>query len=131
MTNEKFKPNFSKLGGLISVIVEDESDKSLLMNAFMNEEAWKKTLETRLATYWSREKQKIWVKGEESGNYQKVKEIYIDCDADSMRLVVKQIGGAACHKGYKSCFFRKLNLETGELEEISKKVFNPNEVYKK
>ena len=99
------------------------------MLAFMNEEAWNMTLSTGKATYFSRSRQKLWVKGESSGHVQLVREIRIDCDNDTVLLKVKQIGEAACHKGYKSCFFRKVeNNEAVITDEI---VFDPKEVYKK
>jgi phosphoribosyl-AMP cyclohydrolase len=99
------------------------------MVAFMNKEAFEKTVETNKATYWSRSRSQLWVKGESSGNIQEVKEIFIDCDNDTVLVKVDQIGGAACHTGYNTCFYRK--LEDGELKVTGTKVFNPDEVYKK
>ena len=116
--------DFSKGNGLIPVIAQDLETGEVLMLAYMNEEAWKKTLETKKAHYFSRSRNKQWMKGEESGNVQEVKEIYIDCDADAVLLKIKQIGGAACHEGYKSCFFRDVNAKIN-----SKRVFNPEEKY--
>jgi len=121
--------NFEKTGGLISVIAQDYETGEVLMLAYMNEEAFNKTLETSKAHYWSRSRGKLWLKGEESGHLQLVKEILIDCDGDTLLLKVEQIGGAACHKGYKSCFFRR--IEDGEVKIISKQVFDPKEKYKK
>lgn len=121
------KLNFKKLNGLIPVISQDYKTNKVLMQAFMNKEAWEKTLETGKATYYSRTKKKIWTKGEESGNFQLIREILIDCDNDCLLLKVKQSGGA-CHKGYDSCFFRK--LEKGKIKVVGKKVFEPSEVYK-
>ena len=92
-------------------------------------EAWEETLKTGCATYWSRSRQKLWKKGEESGNRQIIKEILIDCDEDTVLFKVDQIGGAACHEGYKSCFFRK--LENGNLQIVGERVFDPKKVYHK
>ena len=117
-------PNFSKENGLIPAIAQDSETGEVLMLAYMNEESWKKTLSTKKAYYYSRSRGKLWMKGEESGNIQEIKSIFIDCDEDTILLKVKQIGGAACHKGYKSCFFRDVN---GKI--IGKKIFNPKEKY--
>ena len=121
------KLNFDKMGGMIPVIAQDFTSKEVLMLAFMNQEAWKKTLETGKACYFSRSRNKLWMKGEQSGNVQLVKEVYIDCDEDTVLLMVEQVGNAACHKGYKSCFYRKLN---GDLKIIGEKIFDPEKVYK-
>ena len=121
--------NFDKLNGLVPAIVQDYKTGEVLMLAFMNEEAWQKTLETGLAHYYSRTRNTLWQKGSSSGHVQRVKEIYVDCDNDTVLLKVEQIGGAACHTGYRSCFYRK--LENGELKVVGEKVFNPEEVYKK
>ena len=129
MEKNEFKLDFKKLGGLIPVIAQDEKTGAVLMLAFMNEEAFEKTLETKKATYWSRSRNKLWTKGESSGNIQKVKEIITDCDNDSLLLKVEQVGGAACHEGYKSCFFKK--IADGKIEIVGKRLFNPDEVYKK
>jgi len=119
--------DFSKNNGLIPVIAQDYHTGEVLMLAFMNEEAWEKTQETGIAHYYSRTRKTLWKKGGSSGHIQKVKEIFVDCDNDTLLLKVEQIG-AACHKGYRSCFYRK--LENGRLKIMSKKVFNPKEVYK-
>ena len=116
--------------GLIPAIVQDWKDGTILMVAYMNAASFEKTLKTKKATYWSRSRQKFWVKGEESGNIQKVKEIYYDCDADCILIKVHQIGGAACHVGYRSCFYRKLSF-TGNTKVIGKKVFDPKKIYGK
>jgi phosphoribosyl-AMP cyclohydrolase len=121
--------DFSKFDGLLPAIVQDEETSEVLMVAFMNEEAWKATLETGKATYYSRSRKNLWVKGESSGHVQHVREIRIDCDNDTVLLKVDQVGGAACHLGYKSCFFRK--IENGEAVTMGKPLFDPNEVYKK
>ena len=99
------------------------------MLAFMNEEAYNETLSTGRAVYFSRSRNKLWRKGEESGNVQKVVGIFLDCDRDTLLLKVEQIGGAACHEGYKSCFFRQVTDEG--LKVIAQRVFDPAEVYHK
>ncbi len=121
--------NFEKLNGLVPAIVQDYETGEVLMLAFMNEEAWQKTLETGLAHYYSRTRNTLWQKGSSSGNVQRVKEIYVDCDEDTILLKVEQVGNAACHTGYRSCFYRR--LEDGKLKIVGKKIFNPEEVYKK
>ncbi len=121
--------DFSKGDGLIPAIAQDYQTGEVLMLAYINEESWNETLKTGNATYWTRSRQKLWRKGEESGNVQVVKEILVDCDADTVIFKIDQIGGAACHKGYRSCFFRK--LENGELKIQGERVFDPAEVYKK
>ena len=120
--------NFDKLGGLIPVVVQDYTSGEVLMLAFMNRQAWEETVKTRQGTYWSRSRDQLWVKGETSGNVQEVKEIYVDCDADTVLLKVIQQGGAACHTGYRSCFYQKLEGE--ELKVVGKRVFDPQEVYR-
>lgn len=122
------KLNFKKLYGLIPVVVQDYKTNEVLMLAFMNKEAWNKTLATGNAHYYSRARKMVWMKGETSGNIQKVKEIYIDCDQDSILLKVEQ-KVAACHLGYKSCFFKK--IKDNEIIIAKKRIFNPEEVYKK
>lgn len=98
------------------------------MLAFMNQEAWEATVSSGNATYFSRSRQKLWVKGETSGHRQRVKEIRIDCDGDTVLLKIEQIGDAACHTGYRSCFHRK--IENGSITIVGKPVFDPEEVYK-
>ena len=120
--------NFAKGDGLVPAIVQDAETKEVLMMAYMNSESWKATLQTGKATYWSRSRQKLWLKGEESGHFQLIKDIFIDCDNDTILLQVKQLGEAACHTGYKSCFYRKLSGE--DFVIIGEKIFNPKEVYK-
>jgi phosphoribosyl-AMP cyclohydrolase len=124
------KPDFSKQNGMIPIIAQDFSTGRVLMLAYMNELAWDKTVETGKAHYWSRSRGKLWCKGEESGNLQLVEGIFVDCDRDAVLLKVTQIGGAACHTGFESCFYRRYT-EQGELEVIGKPVFDPAEVYKK
>ncbi|MDO9566923.1 MAG: phosphoribosyl-AMP cyclohydrolase [Candidatus Desulfaltia sp.] len=123
------KLDFNKLGGLLPAIVQDYQSNEVLMLAFMNKEAWNATLSTGKATYYSRTRKELWVKGKTSGNMQIVKEIRIDCDNDTVLLKVEQIGGAACHTGYKSCFFKK--IEHGSIKIIGEPLFDPEEVYKK
>lgn len=123
------KLDFAKGSGLLPAIAQDWKTGDVLMLAYINEEAWNETLKTGNATYWTRSRQKLWRKGEESGNVQKVKEIYVDCDLDTVIFKVEQIGGAACHEGYHSCFFRK--YENGELVVVGERVFDPAKVYKK
>ncbi|UCH22707.1 MAG: phosphoribosyl-AMP cyclohydrolase [Deltaproteobacteria bacterium] len=119
--------DFEKTGGLIPAIVQDFKSGEVLMLAYMNKEAWGLTLSTGKATYFSRNRQKIWIKGEISGNAQHIKEIWIDCDDDTVLLKVEQRGGAACHTGYRSCFFKK--VENGSVRIIGETVFDPKEVY--
>ena len=121
--------DFKKMGGLIPAIVQHYKTGEVLMLAFMNEEAWKTTLATGKATYYSRSRQELWVKGKTSGNIQIVKEIRIDCDNDTVLLKVEQIGGAACHTGHRSCFHKKVEQES--IKIIGKPVFDPKEVYNK
>lgn len=101
------KIDFEKNNGLIPVIVQDEKDHQVLMLAYMNEESLKQTMETKIATYYSRSRQSLWVKGETSGHFQHVKHMYLDCDYDTILMIVKQ-DGVACHTGRKSCFFNQL-----------------------
>jgi len=116
--------------GLIPTVVQDWKDNVVLMVAYMNKEAVKKTLETKKATFWSRSRQRFWVKGESSGNIQEVKEFYYDCDGDCILLKVNQIGGAACHTGHRSCFFNKIT-SVDTMETVGKIIFDPDKVYKK
>ena len=119
--------DFKKGDGLIPVIAQDHKSGEVLMVAYMNEESWKLTLETNIVHYWSRSRSKLWKKGESSGNLQEVHEIRVDCDNDCLLIKVNQIGDAACHTGYKSCFYRK--VDGNKLVEIGEKIFNPEDVY--
>ena len=121
--------NFQKGGGLLPVIVQDFDSNEILMLAYINEEAWQKTIETGKAYFWSRSRQKLWLKGESSKHYQVIKEILLDCDGDTAIFLVEQQGGAACHKGFRSCFFRRWT--GGDFEIKDKMVFDPAEVYRK
>ena len=122
-------PDFDKAGGLVPAIAQDADSGQVLMMAWMNREAWEETLRSGRAVYYSRSRNKLWRKGEESGNVQEVREIYLDCDADAILLKVHQIGGAACHEGYQSCFFRR--VEPDGLKVIGERIFDPKTVYKK
>ncbi len=125
---EREKPDFAKRGGLLPVVVQDADSGAVLMLAYMNEEAWEKTTRTKLAHYWSRSRETIWKKGETSGHLQDVQEIYLDCDGDTILLRVSQRGGAACHTGHRSCFYRK--LEGDSWKEVEPPIFDPKEVYR-
>jgi phosphoribosyl-AMP cyclohydrolase len=121
--------DFEKGAGLVTAIAQDHVSNEILMVAFMNEESFRQTVDTGRVVYWSRSRSKLWPKGEESGNVQIVKELYVDCDADVVLVKVEQIGGAACHTGKRSCFFRK--LEGGVVTDVGVQVFDPDEVYGK
>ena len=123
-------PDFEK-NDLIPVIAQDAESGDVLMLAYMNQTAYEETLQTGRVCYFSRSRQKLWRKGEESGNVQELKEVLYDCDADTLLVKVEQIGGAACHEGYRSCFFRKVDAQTGDVETVGQRVFDPAEVYKK
>jgi phosphoribosyl-AMP cyclohydrolase len=120
---------FDKGNGLLPVIAQDHETGEVLMLAYMNRQAWEKTLETGKVHYWSRTRDKLWLKGETSGHVQLLKAAYADCDLDTILVKVEQFGGAACHKGYRSCFYRKVQGES--LVIIGEPVFDPKEVYKK
>ncbi|MFO8084388.1 MAG: phosphoribosyl-AMP cyclohydrolase [Desulfobacterales bacterium] len=120
--------DFDKMNGLIPAIVQDHKTGEVLMLAFMNKEAFNHTLSTKKATFYSRTRKGLWIKGETSGHFQLVKEIFIDCDNDTVLLKVEQIGGAACHMGYSGCFFKK--IDGGEIHFIGTPVFDPKKVYK-
>lgn len=121
--------DFDKAGGLVPAVAQDADTGEVLMLAWMNREAFEETVRTGRAVYFSRSRNKLWRKGEESGHFQEVRGVFVDCDADTVLLKVKQIGGAACHEGYKSCFFRQ--LEGDELKVIAERIFDPKAVYKK
>jgi phosphoribosyl-AMP cyclohydrolase len=121
--------DFDKAGGLVSAIAQDAETGEVLMIAWMNREAFDETVRTRQAVYFSRSRNRLWRKGEESGHVQEVAGIFIDCDADAVLLKVKQVGGVACHEGYKSCFFRELSA--GELTVIAERVVDPKTIYAK
>lgn len=122
--------DFSKGDGLLPAIVQDHESGKVLMLAYINEASWKKTLETGEAHFWSRSRSELWHKGGTSGHVQEIMEIYADCDNDTVLFRVNQVGGAACHTGYESCFHRKVGTD-GAVTVIGKKVFDPEKVYKK
>ena len=113
--------------GLVAAIAQDDATGDVLMLAYMNRDTLRQTLETGVMTYWSRSRQKVWVKGETSGNVQNVKAAYVDCDGDALLFRVEQVGGAACHTGHRSCFFRK--VEDGGLDTVDDPVFDASAVY--
>ncbi|WP_457553076.1 phosphoribosyl-AMP cyclohydrolase [Desulfobacula sp.] len=121
------KLDFKKNNGLIPAIAQDYKTGEVLMLAYMNEQAFEKTLKSGNATYYSRSRKALWEKGETSGHVQQVKEIRVDCDYDTILLKVDQKGDAACHKGYRSCFFSK--VEKNNLKIVETKIFDPKEVY--
>ena len=120
--------DFDKSGGLVPAIAQDAATGQVLMMAWMNREAYEETLRTGRAVYFSRSRNKLWRKGEESGNVQEVRQIRVDCDADTILLTVHQVGGAACHEGYRSCFFRQVEGEN--VRVVGERVFDPKQVYK-
>jgi phosphoribosyl-AMP cyclohydrolase len=122
-------PDFDKAGGLVPAIAQDADSGAVLMMAWMNREAYEETLRTGRAVYFSRSRSRLWRKGEESGHVQEVREVLIDCDADTVLLKVHQIGGAACHEGYRSCFFRRVTPSGAEV--VGERIFDPKAVYRK
>ena len=123
------KIDFDKSGGLVPAIAQDADTGEVLMLAWMNREAFEETLRTGRACYFSRSRNKLWRKGEESGHVQQVREVYVDFDADTVLLKVHQVGGAACHEGYASCFFRRADGDA--LRVVGRRVFDPAKVYPK
>ena len=121
--------NFDRAGGLIPAIAQDADTGQVLMLAWMNREAFEETVRTGRACYYSRSRGRLWRKGEESGHVQEVRGVYFDCDADTVLLKVKQVGGAACHEGFKSCFFRRVNPASGTVTVEGERLFDPAEVY--
>lgn len=126
--NSTFEPNFEKMGGLVPVIIQHHLNNKVLMLGFMNKEAWLKTLETGLVHFYSRTRDKIWLKGETSKHYLLVKEILVDCDEDAILIKVEP-RGPVCHKGYMSCFYKKLDHDS--LKTVEEKLYDPEEVYGK
>jgi len=122
-----FSIDFERAQGLVPAIIQDWKTAEILMIAYMNAESWQKTRETGKACFWSRSRKKLWLKGETSGHVQLVKEVYLDCDSDALLLKVEQVGEAACHKGYRSCFYRR--IINGKTEEVGERIFDPKEVY--
>jgi phosphoribosyl-AMP cyclohydrolase len=121
--------DFSKSGGLVTAIAQDAVSEEILMVAHMNEESFRLTVETGEAVYWSRSRGRLWHKGEESGNVQRIDSLYIDCDGDVVLMKVQQVGDAACHTGKRSCFFRR--IEADSVVDVGVQVFDPEKVYKK
>ena len=115
--------------GLIPAVIVDAESGTVLMVAYMNKDSLADTVRTGKTHFWSRSRQKCWMKGETSGHTQEVKDIYIDCDVDTIVIEVAQ-NGAACHNGYRSCFYRKLN-DGGQFEVVAERIFDPDEVYGK
>jgi phosphoribosyl-AMP cyclohydrolase len=122
-------PDFAKGGGLIPAVVQDAESGEVLMLAYMNEGAYQRTLETGKAWFYSRSRNAFWMKGESSGNVQEVLEVRVDCDADAVVLKVRQVGGAACHTGHRSCFYRCVDGD--RWVTIGEPLFDPAEVYGK
>jgi phosphoribosyl-AMP cyclohydrolase len=114
--------------GLIPAVVQDAKDGTILMVAYMNRESIRRTLRLKKSVFWSRSRRSFWLKGESSGNVQKVKELRIDCDGDCLLVKVEQLGGAACHTGHRSCFYRKI-LSGGKLKVTGRPLFDPKKVY--
>ena len=121
--------DFDKGGGLLPAVVQDSDTGEILMLAYMNEEAYRRTLESGRAWFYSRSRDKYWMKGESSGHVQEIREVRVDCDADAVVLKVRQVGGAACHTGHRSCFYRRVEGDRWVVE--GNPVFNPAEVYQK
>jgi len=124
----EFAPDFAKGDGLVPAIVQSVSTGEVLMFAYMNEASYQKTLETGEAHFWSRSRKSLWHKGGTSGHVQKVHAVRLDCDSDTLLLLVDQIGGAACHEGFRSCFYRE--WKNGAVSQCCPVVFDPEEVYK-
>lgn len=127
MSNWEQVIDFDKAGGLVPVITQDAATGEVLMMAYMNPEAFAETLRTGRACYFSRSRNRLWRKGEESGNVQEVRGVYVDCDGDALLLKVRQVGGAACHEGYPSCFFRRIAED--DVQVVAQRVFDPRLVY--
>jgi phosphoribosyl-AMP cyclohydrolase len=121
--------DFDKAGGLVPAVAQDADTGEVLMVAWMNRAAWEETLRTGRACYYSRSRGKLWRKGEESGHVQELRQAFLDCDADTILLKVHQVGGAACHEGYRSCFFRQVDGD--QLRVLGERVFDPKQVYRK
>jgi phosphoribosyl-AMP cyclohydrolase len=122
-------PDFEKRGGLVTAIAQDHATGEILMVAYMNPEAFERTLELGQVVYWSTSRNELWHKGESSGNVQILKDVYVDCDGDAVLLMVEQQGGAACHTGKRSCFFR-VRRDAG-WTDVGEQVFDPEQVYGK
>jgi len=121
--------DFKKGDGVIPVVIQDASTNEVLMLGYMNREAWEETLATKRSSFWSRSRNRIWVKGETSGHFQEVKEIYLDCDGDTLLIKVNPMGGAACHTGFRSCFHHRYEKDGWKIS--AERIFDPKEVYGK
>jgi len=120
-------PDFTKGGGMLPAIAQDAQTGEVLMMAYMSAESYAETLATGRAVYFSRSRNQLWRKGEESGHVQRVLQVFLDCDADTILLKVEQVGGAACHAGFSSCFYRQVTPEG--LKVVGRRVFDPEKVY--
>ena len=118
------------LDGLLPVIVQDEISNKVIMFAWMNRETLEESIKKKKAIYWSRSRNQVWIKGEESGHYQDIEDMFLDCDNDVLLIRVKQQGGIACHTGRESCFYNRINMKTGQIEESQKIIKDPKEIYK-
>ena len=116
--------------GLLPVIVQDASSSKIIMFAWMNRKTLEESIKQRKAIYWSRSRKQVWVKGEESGHYQNIEDMYLDCDNDVLLVKVKQEGGIACHTGRESCFYNRINMKTNKIEECEKVIKDPKDIYK-
>ena len=119
--------NFSKAGGMLPAVVQEAGTGKVLMLGYMNEEAYRKTLQSGNVTFFSRSRNKLWMKGESSGHVVKVTDVLVDCDLDSLVVIAEQLGPGTCHEGYRTCFFRR--VEGDSLVEIEPRAFDPREVY--
>ena len=116
--------------GLLPIIVQDASSSKIIMFAWMNRETLEESIKQRKAVYWSRSRKQVWVKGEESGHYQNIEDMYLDCDKDVLLVKVRQEGGIACHTGRESCFYNRINMKTNKIEECEKVIKDPKDIYK-
>jgi phosphoribosyl-AMP cyclohydrolase len=121
--------DFKKLDGLLPAVIQDATTGDVLMLGFMNAEAYAATLACGEVTFFSRSRNKLWRKGEQSGHVLRVREILVDCDVDSLLIKVDAVGPGVCHEGYLSCFFRRMSA-SGEASVIAERAFDPNAVYK-
>jgi phosphoribosyl-AMP cyclohydrolase len=127
METTAMKLDFAKSDGLVTAVIQDHASNRVLMVGYMNEEAFRRTVETGFATFWSRSRQQLWLKGESSGHRLLVKEIATDCDLDAVLVKVEAIGPGVCHEGYESCFFRR--LDAGEWQIADTRTYDPKAVY--
>ena len=121
--------DFGKLGGLIPAVIQDVTSNEVLMLGFMNEEAYAATQASGEVTFFSRSRNKLWRKGEQSGHVLRVREIRVDCDVDALLVRVEPVGPGVCHEGYRSCFFRRL-AQDGQAQVTDQRMFDPNAVYR-